>query len=62
MAGQNKNNKKEEPRKPRPNNYWIYAAIILLFFGIQFLGGGWDQPRKTNQAQFEEHLKKGEVR
>jgi cell division protease FtsH len=62
MAGQNKNNKKEEPRKPRPNYYWIYAAIILLFFGIQFFGGGWDQPRKTNQAQFEEHLKKGEVR
>ncbi len=62
MAGQNKNNKKEESRKPSPNYYWIYAAIILLFFGIQFFGGGWDQPQKTNQAQFEEHLKKGEVR
>src|SRR5690606_11126144 len=45
-----------------PNYYWIYAAIILLFFGIQFFSGGWSQTKKTNQAQFEEFLKKGEVK
>lgn len=54
-------NKKNENRRSRPNYYWIYAAIILLFFGIQIFGGGWNQPRKMNQAQFEETLKKGEV-
>lgn len=61
MAQENKN-KKVEPRKPRPNYYWIYAGIILLFFGIQiFGGGGWSQPKKSNQAQFEEYLKNGDV-
>lgn len=61
MAEDNKN-RKLEPRRPRPNYYWIYAAIILLFFGIQIFGGGsWSQPKKTNQAQFEDFLRKGEV-
>ncbi len=62
MAEENKN-KKNETRKPRPNYYWIYAAIILLFFGIQIFGGGsWSQPEKTTQAQFEEFLKDGDVK
>lgn len=63
MAAENTNsNKKNESRKPRPNYYWIYAGIILLFFGIQIFGGGnWAQSDKTNQAQFEEYLKDGEI-
>lgn len=62
MAEENKN-KKNESRRPRPNYYWIYAAIILLFFGIQIFGGGsWSQPAKTNQAQFEEFLRNGDVK
>jgi len=61
MAVENKK-KRNEPRKPRPNYYWIYAAVIILFFGIQIFGGGsWSQPDKTNQAQFEEFLKNGDV-
>ncbi|MRT17048.1 ATP-dependent zinc metalloprotease FtsH [Vitellibacter sp. q18] len=61
MAEENKN-KKNESRRPRPNYYWVYAAIILLFFGIQIFGGGsWSQPEKTNQATFEEFLKNGDV-
>ncbi len=61
MAEENKN-KKKESKKPRPNYYWIYAAIILLFFGIQIFGGSsWSQPAKTNQAKFEEFLKNGDV-
>lgn len=64
MAQENKDKNtspRPENRRPRPNYYWIYAAIILLFFGIQFFGGGWNQTKKTNQAEFEEILKKGEV-
>lgn len=62
MAEENKN-KKNESKRPRPNYYWIYAAIILLFFGIQIFGGGsWSQPEKTNQAKFEEFLKNGDVK
>ncbi|QAA80300.1 ATP-dependent metallopeptidase FtsH/Yme1/Tma family protein [Aequorivita sp. H23M31] len=60
MAVENKN-KKLDPKKPRPNYYWIYAAVILLFFGIQIFGSNWSQPAKTTQAQFEDYLKKGEV-
>src|SRR5690554_2426563 len=61
MAKENKNNKNDS-KKPRPNYYWIYAGIILLFFGIQIFGGGsWSQPAKTNQAAFEEYLKAGYV-
>src|SRR5690554_1509631 len=61
MATENKN-KKNESKKPRPNYYWIYAAVILLFFGIQIFGGGnWSQPAKTSQSQFEDYLKQGDV-
>jgi len=61
MAEENKN-KKSESKRPKPNYYWVYAAIILLFFGIQIFGGGsWSQPEKTNQAKFEEFLKNGDV-
>lgn len=61
MAEENKN-KKNESKRPKPSYYWIYAAIILLFFGIQIFGGGsWSQPEKTNQAKFEEFLKNGDV-
>ena len=61
MAEENKN-KKSDSKRPKPTYYWIYAAIILLFFGIQIFGGGsWSQPEKTNQAQFEKFLKDGDV-
>lgn len=61
MAEENKN-KKSDSKRPKPNYYWIYAAIILLFFGIQIFGGGsWSQPEKTNQAKFEDFLKNGDV-
>ncbi|HLT49380.1 ATP-dependent zinc metalloprotease FtsH [Aequorivita nionensis] len=61
MAEENKN-KKSDSKRPKPNYYWIYAAIILLFFGIQIFGGGsWSQPEKTNQVKFEEFLKNGDV-
>jgi len=61
MAEENKN-KKNDSKRPKPTYYWIYAAIIMLFFAIQIFGGGsWSQPEKTNQAKFEEFLKNGDV-
>ena len=48
MAGENK---KPEIKKPKFNAYWIYAAIILVFLGIQIFGGNsWTQPAKTTQS------------
>lgn len=61
MAEENKN-KKSDSKRPKPTYYWVYAAIILVFFGIQIFGGGsWSQPEKTNQAKFEEFLRDGDI-
>ena len=55
-------NKKPDMKKPRFNAYWIYAAIIMIFLGIQFFGGNsWSQPNKTTQAEFENYLRDGDV-
>ena len=44
----------QEPKKPKFSPYWIYAGIILIFLGIQFFaGGGFNEPSKTNPAEFE---------
>ncbi len=54
--------KKLEPKKPKFSAYWIYAAIIVIFLGINFFGGGsFNEPAKTNPAEFETYLKNGDV-
>lgn len=56
------NSKKIQPRKPKFNTYWIWAALIMLFIGINIFGGNkWTQPTKTTQAQFEKYLAQGDV-
>ena len=58
-----KPNKKIEPKKPKFSAYWIYGAIIIIFLGINFLGGsGFNEPAKTNPAEFESYLKDGDVK
>ncbi|CAM4230964.1 ATP-dependent zinc metalloprotease FtsH [Gillisia hiemivivida] len=55
-------NKKIEPKKPKFSAYWIYGAIIIIFLGINFFGGsGFNEPTKTNPAEFESYLKDGDV-
>ena len=55
-------NKKPEIKKPKFSAYWLYAAIFLVFIGIQFFGGNsWSQPAKTSQAEFEKYLRDGDV-
>ena len=56
-------NKKIEPKKPKFSAYWIYGAVIIIFIGINFLGGsGFNEPAKTNPAEFESYLKDGDVK
>ena len=56
-------NKKIEPKKPKFSAYWIYGAIIIIFLGINFFGGsGFNEPAKTNPAEFESYLKDGDVK
>ena len=57
-----KENKKPENKRPKFNAYWIYAAIILIFLGIQFFGGSsLTQPAKTTLADFKGYLRNGDV-
>lgn len=63
MANENKKkDKKPEIKKPKFNAYWIYAIVIALIIGAQFLGGsGINQAKKTTQAQFETFLRSGDI-
>lgn len=55
-------NTKPDPRKPKFSAYWIYGAIIIFFLAINFFsGGGFNEPTKTNQAEFESYLRNGDV-
>ena len=55
-------NKKNEPRKPRFQAYWIYIAIFLLFIGLQFFGGSsLSAPAKTTQSEFLKYLQQGDI-
>ena len=48
-----KNSKKPDLKKPKFNSYWIYAAIIVVFIGLNLFGGGsWSQLNKTTQGEF----------
>lgn len=54
--------KNKEPKKPKFSAYWIYAAIILVFLGINFFSGsGFNEPAKTNPAEFLNYLEQGDV-
>ncbi|MDT0648750.1 ATP-dependent zinc metalloprotease FtsH [Autumnicola edwardsiae] len=54
--------KKLDPKKPKFSAYWIYAAIIIIFLGIQFFsGGGFNEPAEITPTQFEEYLKDGDI-
>lgn len=62
MANQ-KPKKKLDPKKPKFSAYWIYAAIIIIFLGINFFGGGgFTEPAKTNPAEFKEYLRDGDIK
>lgn len=51
-----------DPKKPKFSAYWIYAAIILIFLGIQFFSGsGFNEPSKTTPSQFLNFLEQGDV-
>ncbi|SDS61994.1 ATP-dependent zinc metalloprotease FtsH [Gramella sp. MAR_2010_147] len=62
MANQ-KPKKKLDPKKPKFSAYWIYAAIIIIFLGLNLFGdGGFSEPAKTNPAEFKEYLSNGDVK
>ena len=55
--------KNTDPKKPKFNAYWIYAAIIIIFIGINFFsGGGFSEPAQTNPAEFLSYLRDGDIK
>ncbi|MCP4484582.1 MAG: ATP-dependent zinc metalloprotease FtsH [Flavobacteriaceae bacterium] len=57
-----KDSKKPDLKKPKFNSYWIYAAVIVVFIGLNLFGGGsWSQLNKTTQGEFETFLRDGDV-
>lgn len=54
--------KKMDPRKPKFNSWYIYIGIIILFFGVQLIGGGgFSKVAETSPNEFENFLKNGDI-
>jgi cell division protease FtsH len=54
--------KKIDPRKPKFNSWYIYVGIIVLFFGVQLIGGGgFSKVAETSPNEFESFLKNGDI-
>ncbi|TYB75754.1 ATP-dependent zinc metalloprotease FtsH [Bizionia myxarmorum] len=57
-----KDTKNTKNKKPKFNPYWIYGGIIVIFLGMQILGGsGFDETNPTTPSQFMSYLKDGDV-
>lgn len=42
--------------------WWIYAGLIVVFFGLNFLGGaGFQDATKISSSKFNEYLDKGQI-
>ncbi|MFI2743881.1 ATP-dependent zinc metalloprotease FtsH [Zhouia sp. PK063] len=60
----NKDKKIPNPKKPKFSAYWIYAVILILIIGMQFLSGnGWGE-NSTNitPADLISYVKSGDVK
>ena len=50
-----------------PNNFkfspwWIYAGLIIAFFGLNYIGGsGFQETAKISSSKFNEYLDKGQI-
>lgn len=51
----------------KPNNFkvspwWIYAGLIIIFFGLNYIGGsGFQDTAKISSSKFNEYLDKGQI-
>ena len=53
--------KKPDLKKPKFSPYWIYAAILLGFLGLQFFGGNaFNGVKNISQAEFERFYQNGD--
>ena len=49
-------------KKPKFSSYWIYAIILLVIIGMNFISGGsWQKLNPTTPSELQEYLKNGDV-
>ena len=53
--------KKPSPKKPKFSAWWIYAAIILVFLGLNIFSGDFGESSKITPDKFEQFLKEGDI-
>ncbi len=53
--------KKPIPKKPKFSAWWIYAAIILVFLGLNIFSSGFGETSKITPDKFELYLKEGDI-
>lgn len=57
----NKKTNRIQPKRPKFNIYWIWAAMIGFFIVLNIFGNKWGDPAKTTLADFNKYLANGEV-
>ena len=58
MAKQSKTN----PKKPKFNAWWVYATVIALLIGFQFMSSGLSSTRKTTTSELQTYLRNGDIK
>ena len=52
----------KKPNNFRINPWWIYAGLIIVFFGLNYIGGsGFQDTAKISSSKFNEYLDKGQI-
>src|SRR5210317_674988 len=52
---------KTSPKKPKFNAWWVYATVIALLIGFQFMSSGLSNIRKTTTSELQSYLKNGDI-
>src|SRR5210317_1463917 len=52
---------KTSPKKPKFNAWWVYATVIALLIGFQFMSSGLSNTRKTTTSELHSYLKNGDI-
>ena len=52
---------KTTSKKPKFNAWWIYAVVIALLIGVQFMSSGLSSTRKTTTSELQTYLRDGDI-
>lgn len=52
---------KTSPKKPKFNAWWVYAVVITLLIGVQFMSSGFSNTKKTTTSELQSFLRNGDI-